>query len=164
MFTTMLTDEFLISQFSLMSIHIIQEEALAKAAAAKAKAKAKAAEAKAKAKAKAEAAEAKAKADAVGKPMGYFYWWGSMGKPMGKLFGIFFGDISIGILFIQWENQWVSMNLRNVALTTRPMPQLQAVFGRRRRLLTKWCVYESPKKHLIYPLVNIQKAIENGHL
>lgn len=83
MFTTMLTDELLISQFSLMSIHIIQEEALAKAAAAKAKAKAKAAEAKAKAKAKAEAAEAKAKADAVG------------------FNGIFFG----GNL---WENQWES--------------------------------------------------------
>ena len=104
-FTTMLTDELLISQFSLMSIHIIQEEALAKAAAAKAKAKAKAAEAKAKAKAKAEAAEAKAKADAVGFN-GRFFWGEPMGKPMG-----YFWDISIGIFFIQWENQWVSMNL-----------------------------------------------------
>ena len=94
MFTTMLTDELLISQFSLMSIHIIQEEALAKAAAAKAKAKAKAAEAKAKAKAKAEAAEAKAKADAVGFN-GIFFGGEPMGKPMGKQMG-YFWDISIG--------------------------------------------------------------------
>ena len=85
MFTTMLTDELLISQFSLMSIHIIQEEALAKAAAAKAKAKAKAAEAKAK---------AKAKADAVGFN-GIFFWGEPMGKPMGKQMG-YFWDISIG--------------------------------------------------------------------
>jgi len=103
MFTTMLTDELLISQFSLMSIHIIQEEALAKAAAAKAKAKAKAAEAKAKAKAKAEAAEAKAKADAVGFN-GIFFGgnlWENQWESRWDIFGI----------FIQRENQWVSMNL-----------------------------------------------------
>lgn len=103
----MLTDELLISQFSLMSIHIIQEEALAKAAAAKAKGES----GRGQGESQGEGGSGRGQGQGGRSGIQWDIFWGEpTGKPMGKQMG-YFWDISIGILFIQRENQWVSMNL-----------------------------------------------------